>query len=146
MFSMPTIPTDSLYKFLFVGGIVLMIASLFFVFQNYNTERSITNYRDSTLNVLTYRLNESINDHKKIKKLFDQYNSKKPDTTLVNEVDNVSKPDTILTNSVSRLVSKYNSNKNHYRNLIKLLSQRQRKILSGEKSYLKKNMVVIILL
>lgn len=50
MFTTPTIPTDSLYKFLFVGGIVLMIASTYFLLQNQHLMNKRISYLDSTNN------------------------------------------------------------------------------------------------
>ncbi len=50
MFTTPTIPTDSLYKFLFVGGIVLMIASTYFLLQNQHLMNKRISYLDSANN------------------------------------------------------------------------------------------------
>lgn len=49
MFTIPTIPTDSLYKFLFVGGIILMIAAPYLFIQQARYEISTSNRTDSFL-------------------------------------------------------------------------------------------------
>ena len=51
MFTTPTIPTDSLYKFLLVGGIVLMLASPYFYFKN---QANFSNKLDKTDSTMTY--------------------------------------------------------------------------------------------
>jgi hypothetical protein len=43
MFTIPTLPTDSLYKFLFVGGLVMVLGA------NYLNEKSFQDYTSISL-------------------------------------------------------------------------------------------------
>ncbi|QPH37905.1 hypothetical protein [Pedobacter endophyticus] len=63
MFSLPSIPTDSLYKFLFIGGLVLMIYSVYTV-QNQNTRLARQKFTVDSIRILqrTYFKLDSIVD------------------------------------------------------------------------------------
>jgi len=49
MINLPNLPTDSLYKFTFMGGIVLLLSSLFLLKDNYSQVTSMLTNADSVI-------------------------------------------------------------------------------------------------
>jgi hypothetical protein len=63
MFNLPTIPTDSLYKFLFIGGLILVIAAFYFSNQRFNSMKSDSVHQK--LDSLDYVCKQIGDDHNK---------------------------------------------------------------------------------
>ena len=63
MFNLPAIPTDSLYKFLFIGGLILIIASFYFSNQRFNSMKADSGHEK--LDSLDYVYKQTVDDHKK---------------------------------------------------------------------------------
>jgi len=63
MFNLPTIPTDSLYKFLFIGGLILIIAAFYFSDQRFNSMK--TDLVHQKVDSLDYVYKQIVDDHTK---------------------------------------------------------------------------------
>jgi hypothetical protein len=61
MFNLPTIPTDSLYKFLFVGGLILIIAAFTFSDRRINSLKNDAVHQK--VDSLEYVINQVTDDH-----------------------------------------------------------------------------------
>lgn len=62
MLNLPSIPTDSLYKFLFVGGLILITAAFIFSDSQYNTLKSDITHKK--IDSLEFAINQTTETHK----------------------------------------------------------------------------------
>jgi len=79
MFSLPTLPTDSLYKFIFIGGLILLIFSAY-LDQNQLDSSTKENFNMDSLQIVknSYAQMDSLNnlnDDKRLKYLGEAYKS-----------------------------------------------------------------------
>lgn len=61
MFNLPTIPTDSLYKFLFIGGLILIIAAFTFSDRQYNSLKNDKVHQQ--LDSINFEIDQITKDH-----------------------------------------------------------------------------------
>ncbi|MBN2612475.1 MAG: hypothetical protein JXB00_13030 [Bacteroidales bacterium] len=107
MNSIPNIPTDSLYKFLSISGLVIILLSVSSYIISFNKLKSEKIEFEKKAKLLDTRINYSIKDLRELILILRKDFPNKLDVNFINKFDSIYKIDSINNNAFSILGIKY---------------------------------------